>query len=214
MLTRSPPPPTSVPELVDEAGARRGEDRPGERADQRRHVIGQLHQPLELGAAGQLGAGQGPGGEKADHDRHHRRQAGDKGGVGEDVPVVDQIAVIADAVFGRRKDIGFADVQRFGDQVDERIGDQPAAEQQDRRSDDRLAGRQPTRAHHPAQHRSIPDNVRHASAPARPASSEGLHRHCRRAPPASSASLPAPGRPASGAVQAATAPLVRHRRCL
>jgi hypothetical protein len=64
-------PPTALPELVDEAALGPGDHRPGERADQRRHVVGQLHQPLELVAARHVGARQDPGEREADQDGHH-----------------------------------------------------------------------------------------------------------------------------------------------
>ena len=99
MLNRSPLPAGPVPDLVEETALGAGEHRPGERADQRRHVVGQLHQPLELFAAGHVGARQDPGQREADQDGHHRGHHGDDHRVGEDVQVLlEHRDVVGDAV--------------------------------------------------------------------------------------------------------------------
>jgi len=88
-----------VPELIEKPRARAGEDRPSERAHQRRHVIGQLHQPLEPGAARHFRAGQDPGNDKSEQHRHHRRHGRDQRRIGEDVPLLGQRREIAEPPF-------------------------------------------------------------------------------------------------------------------
>ncbi len=121
-----------LPDLVDEAAL-------GPGADQRRHVIGQLHQPFELVAGRHVGPRQDPGEREADHDRHHRRHHGDHRRVDEHVDVlVEDREVVRDAVFRRRKGHRIAGVQRFLDQEHQRQDDEEAHHQHDGDRDDRL----------------------------------------------------------------------------
>ena len=50
-----------APELIDEAALRRAEQAPGERAEQRRHVVGHGHQLIERALIRHVGARQDPG---------------------------------------------------------------------------------------------------------------------------------------------------------
>ena len=128
-----------LPELVDEAALGAGDHAPGQRADQRRHVVRQLHQSLELVAARHVGARQDPGQREADQDRHHRRHQRDHHGVDEDVEVlVEHRDVVFDAVFLRRKGHRIADVQRLLDQEHHRQDDEERHDQHDNDRDDRL----------------------------------------------------------------------------
>ena len=128
-----------LPELVDEAALGTGDDGPGERADQRRHVVGQLHQPLELLAARHVGARQDPGQRKADQDGHHGGHHRDDQGVPEDRDVlVEDREVVPDPVgFGRERH-RIADVQRLFDEEHQWQNDEEAHGQQDDDRDDRL----------------------------------------------------------------------------
>ena len=94
-------------------------DRPGQGANQRRYVIGQFHQPLEPSSARQVGTGQRPCGKEADGHRHDGGEAGNKGGIAERIPIIDQVQVIAHAEGGRRKHVGLAHVARLGNEVHE-----------------------------------------------------------------------------------------------
>ncbi len=135
-----------MPQLVEKSGARRRQDRPGKRADQRRHVIGELHQALEPGGAGQICARQCPGGEKSDDDRQHRCDAGDKRRVGDDPPAVEQVFIVLGAVSLGRKNQRVAGIHRQEPEVDHRIEHQGATKHQDQPGDDRLGRRQPVPA--------------------------------------------------------------------
>ena len=129
----------SLPELVGEAALGAGDHAPGERADQRGHVVRQLQQALELAAARHVGARQDPGQREADQDRHHRRHQRDHHGVDEDVEVlVEHRDVVLDPVFLRREGHRIADVQRLLDQEHHRQDDEERHDQHDNDRDDRL----------------------------------------------------------------------------
>jgi hypothetical protein len=78
---------------------------------ERRHVVRQLHQPLQAPPPGDVGAGQDPGLEKTEGDGEHGGDARHQRGVGQHVIVVDQVGVVVEAVFLGRKSGRVADVQ-------------------------------------------------------------------------------------------------------
>jgi hypothetical protein len=78
---------------------------------QRRHVVGQFHQPLEASAAGDVGACQDPGLQEAEQHRQNGRDAGNQQRVPQHAGVVDQVGVIVEAVFLGRKRRRIADVE-------------------------------------------------------------------------------------------------------
>ena len=85
---------------------------------------------------------------------------GDKRGVGDDPPAFEQVSVVLDAVFIRRKGLRVADIHREDDQVDCRVEDQDAAEHQDQHADGVPARRQfqPRAA---VSHDALSDDIRH-----------------------------------------------------
>ena len=113
-----------APDLVDKAAFRRAEQAPGQRAEQRRQIIGHRHQLLEQMSAGHVGARQNPRHDETEHQRHYRGGNRHRQCVEQDLRVLEYAVEILEPVRGRRPHLRVADVERCLQQKEHRVQDQ------------------------------------------------------------------------------------------
>ena len=127
-----------APRLIDEAAFRRSEQAPGQRAEKWRQIVRDHHQLLEQPAPGHVGAGEHPGHQEAEHQRHHGGGQRDRQRVEDDLRVLEEAAEIIEPVGCRRSRFRIADVQRGLKEEENRIKDEDRRRCCDQQADDLL----------------------------------------------------------------------------
>ena len=128
--------PERPPRLVDEAAVRRGDERPGERAHERRHVVGHGHELLEGLAARHVGAGKDPCHAEPEDDGQDGCHDGDQQRVAENVRVAAEAGVVGEPVRLRRARLRVAHAQRGLDEINDRIEDEDGGAPTDQHADE------------------------------------------------------------------------------
>ena len=127
------------PELVDEAAVGRADERPGQRAHERRHVVGHGHELLEGGPAGDVRARQDPPHRESHHDGQDGRDGRHQERVAEDVRVAAEVGEVVEPVRLRRARLRIAHAQGRLDQVGDRIEDEDGGPAPDDQADEARA---------------------------------------------------------------------------
>ena len=140
MLIRYSLPPSARIDLIEEAAFRRAEQAPGERAEQRRQIIGHDHHLLEEAPARHVGARDDPRHHEAEHQRHHGRGERDRQRVEDDLRIGEQAGEVVEAVFGRRPRLRVAGVERGLQQKGDRIEHEQARDERDERAGEGVGG--------------------------------------------------------------------------